>query len=157
MRLEWFWMAVVSQASKQRETVMTKYFTKSGAKIAMLAVGVLAGGAMFMPHHAFAAQDEEITVMAPRGVYRQEVGRSPTGAPIEEISVSRRVSYYGLNLRRPSDMNEMARRVRLTANESCDQISRMYPVDNFTTSDADCKSQAFKDGMAQVHQVAYRY
>jgi UrcA family protein len=135
---------------------MTKYLTNSGAKIAMLAVGLLAGGALFMPHHASAAQDEEITVMAPRGVYRQQVGRSPTGVPIEEISLSRRVSYYGLDLRRPSDMNEMERRVRLTANEACDQITKLYPVDNFSTSDAECKSQAFKNGMDQVHMVAGR-
>src|SRR5690242_8926969 len=65
-----------SRCVKAKETVMTKYLTKTGAKAALLAVGLLAGGAMFTPHHASAAQDEEITVMAPRGVYRQQVGRS---------------------------------------------------------------------------------
>lgn len=128
---------------------MTKYLATPRAKLALFAVGMLAGSA-FAVHPVRAVQDDEITVMAPRSIHREVVGRSAIGAPIEEISLTRRVSYAGLDLRRPSDMNELQRRIKMTANEACDQLNKLYPLDT-VPSDRDCKTDAYNSGMEQVH------
>jgi UrcA family protein len=132
---------------------MTKYLSKPRMKCALLAAGLLAGSAMFMSGSAGAAQDEEITVLAPRTIHREVVGHTAIGAPIEQVSLSRRVSYYGLDLRRPSDMNELERRIKMTANEACDQLKQLYPLDAATPSDQDCKTSAYNNGMEQVHMI----
>ena len=131
---------------------MTKYPSKPRAKFALFAVGLIAGGTFLTSPPATAAQDDEITVMAPRGIVREKVGRSALGAPIEEISLTRRVSFADLDLHRRADVNELERRVKLTAKAACDQLTRLYPLDQ-SPSDRDCKADAVKGGMQQVEML----
>jgi UrcA family protein len=122
----------------------------------VLAAAILAGGVAGMGYQAFAQQaytqrDESITVQAPRMIHRETVGRSVTGAPIEEVSLTRRVYVGDLDLRRVADNNELDRRIDLTAREACDQLNRLYPADMYpaAANDRDCVKSAIHDAMLQ--------
>ena len=132
---------------------MSKYLTKPRTKLALLAAGMIAGGALFMSQAATAAQDDEgITVQSPRVIHAETVGRSALGAPIRQISLTRRVSFADLDLRHRADVNELQRRIRVTAERSCEQLGRLSPFDQLS-SDSDCRTDAYNGGMEQVHML----
>ncbi len=71
---------------------------------------------------------QEIIVVAPEVVQRKTVGRATaTGAPIEVISISRRVSYADLNLSKHEDTDELKKRIAETAKAACKQLDTLYP------------------------------
>lgn len=108
-----------------------------------------------------AAQDQrdeggsaEIVVTAPYEVRREVVGRaSGTGAPIEVISLTRRVDYSDLDLTRHADVQQLEQRVNEIAREACDQLSQLYPI-AARDGNRDCVTEALRDAMRQVEQVA---
>ncbi len=91
-----------------------------------------------------------ITVTAPRLV-RQEVGRTSSGAPVEMISLTRRVDYKDLDLKQHASVVELETRVREVAKEACDQLARVYPLSDPQTPD--CVKTAVDKAMAQVHDA----
>jgi UrcA family protein len=125
---------------------------------AFAALGLLAGSLAPM-HHAiaqssFTQSDEQITVGTPRTVHRQFVGRSASGVPIEELSLTRHISYADLNLNNPADRNELARRITFAVNRACTQLDNLYPDSVFPpVYDHDCRAQASNEGMAQMRAV----
>src|ERR1700693_5882254 len=124
-----------------------------------IAVGLLA----LVNHPVFAQQGsqtsestEEITVTAPHLVQRQVVGRSMIGAPIEVISLSRKVSYADLDLTTPEGWAELRKRVSDTAKAACKQLDMMYPDSDLfqaTPSDQNCVKTATKDAMDLTEQI----
>ena len=124
-----------------------------------IAVGLLA----FANHPVFAQQgsqtsegSEEITVTAPRLVQRKIVGRSMIGAPIEVISLSRKVSYADLDLTTPEGWAELRKRISDTARAACKQLDTMYPDSDLfqaTPSDQNCAKTATKDAMDLTDQI----
>ncbi len=117
----------------------------------VLAAAIFAGGVTGVGYQAFAQRDDSITVEAPRMIHRETVGRSATGAPIEEVSLSRIVYVGDLDLRRVADVKELDRRINVTAKEACEQLNRLYPVENYpvTSTDRDCFKAAVHDAMEQ--------
>src|SRR5512143_3103118 len=93
---------------------------------------------------------EEITVVAPRLVTRTE-GRSPVGAKVELISLTRHVVYKDLNLTVHNDVMALEKRVNDVAKEACDTLAKMYPLSDPNTPN--CVEQATKDAKKQVDQV----
>lgn len=90
----------------------------------------------------------QITVQA-GPITKSVVGRSPTsGAPIENIALTRRVSYSDLDLRTHAGAQELEHRVRSTAKAACDQLDDLYP--HTERYSADCTRKATDDAMAQV-------
>jgi len=139
---------------------MTKY--TFGAKHLVFAVaGVVAAGLMIANDQALAQAlvsqtTEEITVTGPRTVHRTPTGRkSMTGAPVEEVTLMRRVSYAGLNLNDPMDVKEFERRIHDTAKEACSQLDTLYPENLYprVTTDKECMKEAVNGGMAQAEMV----
>jgi UrcA family protein len=91
-----------------------------------------------------------ITVTAPRLV-RQEVGRTNSGAPVEMISLTRRVDYKDLDLKQHASVAELETRVNEVAKEACDQLARVYPLSDPQTPD--CVKAAVDKAMAQVRDA----
>jgi UrcA family protein len=89
----------------------------------------------------------QITVIAPR-IIRQEVGRTNSGAPVEMISLTRRVDYKDLDLKQQASVAELETRVNEVAQEACAQLARVYPLSDPQTPD--CVKDAVEKAMAQV-------
>lgn len=87
---------------------------------AVLAVGLMMGSA------ALAATADPATSAAPV-VQREVVGRTTINAPIEQLTVSRPVSYTGLNLANPADVKIVDKRIDRTARQDCAQLRNQDP------------------------------
>ena len=119
------------------------------------AAALTAVGLMLAAGTALAAQ-EEITVTTPRGVTRQEIGRTATGAPIEQISISHRVWAGDLNLSSAADIDELHQRVREVARRSCAELDRLYPEAAYPSVDSsnqDCMKSAMDSAIPQMHAM----
>jgi UrcA family protein len=103
-------------------------------------------GAMLAGAAALAQPVEEITIIAPHQVHRKTVGRTTIGAPIEEISLSHKVDYTDLDLRKPDDLATLKARIADMAKEGCDELDQLFPLDK----DRDKNKQCVRDATAQA-------
>lgn len=94
----------------------------------------------------------QVTVEAAR-VVKHTVGRSYTGAPIEELQLRRRVAYSDLDLSTATGQDAFKNRIKTTAREACKQLSSLYPLALWTTSNESCVKSATDDAMAQANKV----
>lgn len=85
---------------------------------------------------------ETVEVIAPRYPFR-----TPRGGAIEQVSLSREVRAYDLDLRTPWDADELRSRVRFAARALCEKIDR-----NFATVDdgRSCYHEAVERAMDQA-------
>lgn len=116
-----------------------------------LALALTVGAGMFIGTPSAFAQSEPgtITVIAPRTI--NTVGRSAIGAPIQDISMSRAVSYTDLDLRTPAGQGELANRITVAARDACDQLDREYP--NGTPDRATCVQKARASAQGQIDRA----
>ena len=122
-------------------------FASHAKQLLLAAVGA---GLALTSIPAMAQPSEEITITAPRVVHEM-VGRSPsTGAPIERVSLSRQVSYAGLDLRKQADLTVFEKRVSDTAREACKQLDSLYPL---LPPDKECLANTTANGMEQARQA----
>lgn len=101
---------------------------------------------------AYAAEPgEEITITAPRAV-KQRVGTTPGRGPIEDISLVRKINVAGLDLRNSDVAAEVAKKIRDTAKESCDQMNVLYPDTTYPAvgEEKNCVDEAVQDALAQL-------
>jgi UrcA family protein len=92
-------------------------------------------------------QASEITVVAPRAVTREVVGRAAPGRPIELISLTRHVGYADLNLAVEAGVTQLEQRINDVARQSCDQLEKMYPLSDQKTPD--CIREAVASAKAE--------
>jgi len=95
---------------------------------------------------------QEIIVEAPHMVTRSEVGRTNTGAPIEEIILSREVFFDDLDLKEQSAVTTLEARVRDAATRACAELDKLYPASMYPTTQGsgDCVRTAMNTAMPQV-------
>jgi len=93
----------------------------------------------------------EVTVQATRIVNAKITGRSASGIPITDLSVSYGVSLAGLNLATNSGAVEAQRRVSEAAMAACKEIGRQYP--DATPSDDECAKAAAAKSAPTLHQL----
>ena len=116
------------------------------------ALVTIAAGALSVA--AAAEQLQEVTVQAARAV-ETPAGRTSSGIPIVDASISYGVSYADLDLTLPSGVKTMQKRVSDAAMKACTQLRHLYPVTaNPAPSDAECAKSAADKAMAQVSQLA---
>lgn len=94
---------------------------------------------------------EEITVVAPRAVTRETVGRTNVGGKVELISLTRHVDYSDLDLAAHADVMELQKRVDDIAKESCEDLAKMYPLSESKTPD--CVKEAVASAKSQVDKA----
>lgn len=88
---------------------------------------ILAAG-LCLTASAFADELPTITIGA--GVMtRTPLGTSSSGVPLEEITVTHRVSYADLDLATQAGAAELKRRVEATARAACRQLDELYPLE----------------------------
>ncbi len=103
---------------------------------------------------ASASFSDDIIVVAP-GVYRDDTGRrTSSGIPIQELTLQRVINTGDLDLRRDSDVAELHRRVRDTAQSACDEVERASEGAPITT-ERECVRKATRDAMAQAETLVY--
>jgi len=102
---------------------------------------------------AMAQQIEEVSVTASRALTEKPAGRSSSGIPLVDISLSYGVSYADLDLATHSGATELDKRVNDAASEACKEISRQRPLASLTPDDASCAKTAAKHAMIKVDQL----
>jgi UrcA family protein len=114
--------------------------------VAAVAAGIVASLAV--------AQDaDEVTVTASRVLTETPAGRTASGVPITDISLSYGVSYAGLDLASHSGATELERRVREAALAACKEISHQRPLEQLTPDDAGCASTTTDKAMPRVREL----
>jgi UrcA family protein len=97
------------------------------------------------------AQDMgEVTVQASR-VVSKSVGKTASGVPIVDVSLSYGVSTQGLDLASHAGALELQKRVTDAAQAACKELARQYPV--ATPQDNDCAKAAAAKAMVQVNAM----
>lgn len=119
------------------------------------ACGTIAG--LAAPVHAQTdTGPERVTVEAssPDIVQRAPIfGAPPTPKREERLSVSRSVSYAGLNPLNPADAAELERRIRETAKDVCRKATLQYPPYYIHPKDErKCVKTATDDAMMRARQ-----
>jgi UrcA family protein len=117
-------------------------------RLVTVAVALLAGGSVNAV--VIAQEMGEVTVQASR-VVKKVIGRTSSGVPIEDISLSYGVSTAGLDLSSSSGAAELKKRVTEAANAACKELSRQYP--EATPTDAECVKNATDKAMVKVNDL----
>ena len=100
------------------------------------------------------AQPEDVSVAAPREIFRQQVGRSfSTGAPIEDVKIIHQVAYNDLDLQKKPLKHRHAAcaRVEAAAREGCAELDRIFPFTATRRSRRECMRNAIDTTTAQIY------
>jgi UrcA family protein len=92
----------------------------------------------------------EVTVQASR-VVTKVVGKTSSGIPIEDVSLSYGVSAKDLDLSTHAGAMALQKRVADAASAACKELSRQYP--DSTPSDADCVKASTAKAMVRVNEL----
>jgi len=120
------------------------------AALALIAAPSIALG-KDKPGYEEAYYDEEIIITAP-GVYRDETGRTASGARIETLTTQRVVYTGDLDLRYSADVDELHRRIQVTAREACNELER-HSDGIMLDSQRECVRDATRDAMAEAQAM----
>jgi len=96
---------------------------------------------------------QEIVVTGKGEVGVKPAGKTASGVPIVDVSISYGVSYAGLDLASAVGAAEIEKRVNDAANEACKEISAKGALQQFTTSEAECAKAAVHKAMVRVHEL----
>jgi UrcA family protein len=91
---------------------------------------------------------EEITVEAARVV---DVGQTPHGMPVREITIRSKVGYADLDLTTDTGARTLETRIRQAANSACQEMNVKFPVAG--SGEEACVNEAVKGAMAQATKV----
>jgi UrcA family protein len=100
---------------------------------------------------AVAQNLQEVTVQGTRVVNTKTVGRTASGVPIVDVSLSYGVSTAGLDLASHVGAVELEKRVHDAAVAACHEIGKQYP--DATPSEEDCAKAATGKAMVRVHEL----
>ncbi len=118
----------------------------SSLKCALAAVGIISTSGL-----AFAqtqtSSPTEITITGERT--SKIVGRTSTGVPIEEMTLTRKVSYSDLDLASSAGASELEKRVHETAKELCAKLDKLNPLAQ--PSGKECIRKATDPALAEAH------
>jgi len=118
--------------------------TKLGVTAAAAAFALLGG--------ITAAQNaEEVTVQGTRMMTTEAAGRTTTGIPLVNVSLSYGVSIADLDLASQYGPIALEKRVRDAAMAACQEIGRQYPLS--TPSDEACAKAAADKAMVKVREL----
>ncbi len=94
---------------------------------------------------------EEITVQARRITSTTVTGRTASGIPIVDVSLSYGVSAEGLDLATNSGATALGDRVKDAAAAACKEIGQKYP--DSTPNEAECARDATHRAMVRVNEL----
>lgn len=101
---------------------------------------------------AAALADELPTITIGAGLMTKSVvGRSAIGAPIEQVTVTHRVSYADLDLATQAGAAALETRVKETALAACKQLDQLYPLE--AKNERECASTTVAQASHQVESA----
>ena len=100
---------------------------------------------------AIAQEVEKITVQATRMITTKTVGRTPSGVPIVDVSLSYGVSVAGLDLGSSKGAAELEKRIHDAARAACREIGRQYP--DASPGDTECARVAADKAMVKAREL----
>ena len=106
--------------------------------------GLLVSGAAF-------AQTAPEVVVTTHKIVEKSVGRTSTGIPIIDVSLSYGVNVADLDPATHRGALDLEKRVRDAAMDACKELGNRYP--GATPSDAECAKAATDKAMAKVHEL----
>jgi UrcA family protein len=133
---------VLVKGSGEKEQTMKTIFVKA-------AIGAVAS--VLVGRIAIAQNVEEVAVQAKRGLTTKVVGRTASGLPLVDISLSHDASAAGLDLTSNAGAAELERRVNDAARAACKEIGRQYP--DATPSNAECAKAAAGEAMVKARKL----
>ena len=92
-------------------------------------------------------------MQATRTVNAKLVGKTPSGIPIQDVSLSYGVSAADLDLAPAAGAEELEKRVNDAALAACKEVGRQYPL--ATPSDAECAKAAAKEAMVKARELVH--
>ncbi len=116
----------------------------SSLTCALAAIGIISASELALAQTQTAA---EITITGERS--SKIVGRSTIGAPIEELTLSRKVSFSDLDLTSSAGASELEKRVNETAKDLCAELDKLRPLEPATGRD--CVKKTSEPALAQAH------
>lgn len=99
---------------------------------------------------AYAASLETVTVTGSRGLTEKEIGKTSSGLPIEEVSLSYTVKIGDLDPNSAAGLAEIEKRVMAAANAACKEIDRLALGNPTSPNDAACVKRAVDAAMAKI-------
>lgn len=121
-------------------------------KTIFMKVAVAAGAFALLGGIVIAQDIEEVTVQGSRVVTTKVVGRTSSGVPIKDVSISYGVSIAGLDLASHAGFMEAEKRVNDVAAAACRDLVQRYPTG--TPSEAECTKAAADKAMVKVNELA---
>ena len=121
-------------------------------KTIFMKVAVAAGAFALLGGIVIAQDIEEVTVQGSRVVTTKVVGRTSSGVPIKDVSISYGVSIAGLDLASHAGFMEAKKRVNDVAEAACRDLVQRYPIG--TPSEAECTKAAADKAMVKVNELA---
>ena len=119
----------------------------------LLGIGIGVAVSISVGSIAVAQPVQEIVVTARGDVAVKPAGRSTSGVPIVDMSISYGVSYAGLDLASAVGVAELEKRVNDAAKEACKEIAAKRPFQQFATSEAECAKAAADKALVKVHDL----
>jgi len=114
-------------------------------------VSIAAAGVFAASVGAALAQTTPEVVVTTSKVVEKNVGKTSSGIPIVDVSLSYGVSSAGLDIASASGAREFEKRVSDAAMEACKELGKRYP--NSTPTDAQCAKAATDKAMGQVREM----
>jgi len=102
---------------------------------------------------AVAQELQEIVVTGKGEVAVKPVAKTASGVQLFDMSVSYRVSYAGLDLASAVGAAELEKRVTDAAKQACKEIAAKRPLEQFTTSEAECAKAAADKGLVKARDL----
>jgi UrcA family protein len=118
--------------------------------ILVAATGVIAGAVASAVAQTTSDETPEVTVQSSRMV-SSTIGRSSSGIPIVNVSLSYTVTAVGLDLSSLAGAREFEKRVAEAAMAACKEISQRYP--DSSPDDRACARAATDKAMVKVHEL----
>ena len=100
---------------------------------------------------AHAADAPEGVVVTGSRVITEQVGRSSVGAPINQVSLSYKVSYADLDLKTADGTKKLDERVKTAADAACKELDRAFPLS--TPDSGACAKSAVAGAKMKVKEV----
>ncbi|MDE2136762.1 MAG: UrcA family protein [Gammaproteobacteria bacterium] len=91
----------------------------------------------------------EATRVVTGAISAKTMGKTASGVPVKDVTLSYGVSSEGLDLSTHTGALAFEQRVKDAADQACKEISRQYP--DATPGEAECAKRAANGAMAQLH------
>jgi UrcA family protein len=129
---------------------------------AVIVVGVLSGASFSQtagsntPTSRSDASLLQMAIEASHQVHKKQVGMTYIEIPIEQVTLSRHIGYQDLRPNTPAGAAKFEARIEATAQEACNQLKALYPLDIVATDNRQCVSDAVQGAMRQVRNLEAR-